>query len=248
MSEKKILIVDDEPCFIDVLTARLASKGFSVCSARNGEEAIAKAKSEKPLVIIMDVMMPMTSGFEAIQKIRQDPETKKIPAIIFSAKAGMKDFFEDIPGVEFLHKPFDFQLLVGRVEALVGGIQQRASQPKCVVLAGVEDLLVSKIRSFLSGLNFNVFTALNEANTVQLTKNIHPDMVFCQFWEDEHILNSGEIAQQILANASVSATPFYVFCKESLSLEAMKHFQPDQIVTYKESSDLLSKIQVLVGK
>ena len=117
---KKILVVDDEPFFVEVLTTRLVASGFDVCSARNGEEAFTMAKREKPLLIIMDVMMPQTSGFEAMQKIRQCRETQKIPAIIFSGKAGMKDFFEDIPDVDFLHKPFDFKLLLDRVEALIG--------------------------------------------------------------------------------------------------------------------------------
>ena len=248
MSGKKVLVVDDEPFFVEVLTTRLKAEGFEVCSARNGEEAILKAKSEKPLVIIMDVMMPMTSGCEAMPRIRQDPGTNNIPAIIFSGKAGMKDFFSDMPGVEFMHKPFDFKVLISRVQALVGGAQQRANQPKCIVLAGVEDLLVSKIRTFLSALNLQVFTALNEANAVQLIKNVHPAMILCQFWEDAHIFDPHEIVLQIAPHASISGTPFYVYCKESLSLEAMKHFKTDQIVTFKETSDLLRKVESLVRK
>jgi len=248
MAGKKILVVDDEPFFVEVLTTRLVAEGFEVCSAHNGEEAILKARIEKPLVIIMDVMMPTTSGFEAMQRIRQDPGTKHIPAIIFSGKAGMKDFFSDMPGVEFMHKPFDFKILVSRVHTLVGDIQQRAQKAKCVVLAGVEDLLVSKIRTFLATLHVEVFTALNEGNAVQLVKSMHPAMVLCQFWEDEHIFSPREIAHQISLQSSVAETPFYVYCKESLSLEAMKCFKPDHIVTFKETSDLLRKVEGLVKK
>jgi CheY-like chemotaxis protein len=248
MSGKKVLVVDDEPFFVEVLTTRLQAEGFQVSSAKNGEEAVAKAKSEKPLVIVMDVMMPMTSGFEAMQKIRQDPATKNIPAIIFSGKAGMKAFFEEMSGVEFMHKPFDFKILISRVQALAGAAQARADQPKCIVLAGVEDALVAKIRTFLIGLNLQVFTALNEANAVQLIRNVRPAFALCQFWEDAHIFNPVEIAQQIASHSSVSGTPFYIFCKEALSLEAMKHFKPEQIVGFKETSDLLRKVEALLRK
>ena len=123
MLEKKILVVDDEPDIIEILSIRLRTAGFEVSSAKNGEEAVAKAKSEKPLVIIMDVMMPVMSGFEALQKIRQDPGTKNIPVIVLSSKGGMKDFFADMHGVEFMQKPFDFEVLMSRIEALVGGVQ-----------------------------------------------------------------------------------------------------------------------------
>ena len=248
MLEKKILVVDDEPDIIEILSIRLRTAGFEVSSAKNGEEAVAKAKSEKPLVIIMDVMMPVMSGFEALQKIRQDPGTKNIPVIVLSSKGGMKDFFADMHGVEFMQKPFDFEVLMSRIEALVGGVQARAKQLKRIVLAGVEDLLVSKVRSFLGGLHFEVFTALNEANAVLLIKNMRPVAVFCQFWEDEHIFSPREISQQVLQHVSVSETPFYVFCKESLSLEAMKSFKPDRIVTFKETSDLLRKVEGLIRK
>jgi CheY-like chemotaxis protein len=248
MLGKKILVVDDDPCIVELLTDRFESEGFEVCSARNGEEAFAKAKSEKPLVIIMDVMMPIMSGFEAMQKIRLDPETKNIPAIIFSGKASMKDFFSGMLGVDFIHKPFDFKILVSRVEVLSGRAQQRANQPKCVVLAGVEDLLVSRIGNLLKAHHFEVFTALNEANAVQLIKSLHPAIILCQLWEDETILDPRKIAQELLPQPTLVSIPFYVYCKEALSLEAMKHFKTDKIVTYKESSDLLRAVEGLVKK
>jgi CheY-like chemotaxis protein len=248
MSEKKILVVDDDPCVVEVLTTRLKLEGFEVCSAHNGEEAVAKAKNEKPLVIIMDVMMPIMSGYEAMQKIRHDPGTKNIPAIIFSEKAGMKDFFADMPSVDFIHKPFDFKILISCVKAFVGGAQQRANQPKRVVLAGVEDLLVSRIRNLLRALHFEVFTALNEANAVQLIKGMHPAIILYQLWEDETILDPRKIAHELLPQPALASIPFYVYCKEALSLEAMKHFKTDKIVTYKESSDLLRAVEGLVKK
>lgn len=245
MKRKKILVADDEPFFVEVLTTRLTAAGFDVCSARDGEEAIALAKKEKPLLIIMDVMMPRTSGFEAIQKIRQDPGTQKIPAIMFSGKAGMKDFFEGTSGVEFMQKPFDVKLLIGRIEALIGSPLRDARQPKHAILVGVEDLLVNKIRDLLVKSNFQVLIVLNENEAVTLSEKFHPDLILCQFWEDEGILNPRKIASEILLRPAISSTPFYVYCKDSLSLEAMKHFKMERIITYKESSDLLRKLEAL---
>lgn len=244
--KKKILVVDDEPFFVEVLTTRLTAAGFEICSAQDGDEAFAMAKKEKPLLIIMDVMMPRTSGFEAMQKIRQDPGTKKIPAIIFSGKSGMKDFFEGISDVEFLHKPFDVKLLIGRIEALIGSPRHGEGQPKHAVLAGVEEPLMNKIRDFLMGHNFQALIVLSEQEAVTFSEKFHPDLVLCQFWEDENILDPRKIAQQLLLKHLTTKIPFFVYCKDALSLEAMKYFEPDHIVTYKETSDLLRKLEILV--
>jgi len=245
MKKKKILVADDEPFFVELLTTRLTAAGFDVCSAKNGDEAFSITKREKPLLIVMDVMMPKTSGFEAMQKIRQDPETRKIPAIIFSGKAGMKDFFESIPNVEFVHKPFDIKLLIARIEALIGSPLRSEGPAKHAILIGVEELLVNKIRDFLMAHNFQVLIVLNEDEAVTLSEKFRPQMILCQFWEDENLLDPRKIAQRLLAMPEISGTPFFVYCKETLSLEAMKYFQVENIISYKENSDLLRKLESL---
>jgi len=243
MPGKKILIADDDPSILELLTTRLNASGFEVCSARNGEEALAKVRSEKPLLIIMDVMMPRTSGYEAMQKIRQDPATQNIPAIVFSAKGGMKDFFLDMSNVEFMRKPFDLTSLVDRVNALLGISHGATARPKHVILAGVEDLVVNKIKDLLLRHNFQVLVVLNEAEAVTLSKKFQPDMIFCQLWEDDKILDPCKISQELLLDPTVSKTPFYVYCKEALGLQAMKNFKQERIITYREGSDLLKKLE-----
>ncbi len=245
---KKILIVDDDPSIVSLLNTRFTSEGYDVSSASTGEEAIAKVSSEKPLAIIMDVMMPQTSGYEAMQKIRQNPESKNIPAIIFSGKGSMKDFFADMAGVEFMRKPLDFKALIDRVDALVGGGEKRVNPLKRVVLGGVEDFLVAKIEALLKSQHFDVLIALHEKDAVQLIQSSRPTMVLCQFWEDEAVLDPRKIAQELLQQPALATIPFYVYCKNALSVEAMKHFKTDRIVTYKESSDLLLALEVLVKK
>ena len=81
---------------------------------------MAKVKSEKPNLIIMDVLMPKMTGFEAMKKIRENPESRGIPAIVISARGSMKDYFNDITGVEFLPKPYEPKDLVHRIELLLG--------------------------------------------------------------------------------------------------------------------------------
>ena len=243
---KKILVVDDDPLIVQLLAPKLNAAGFEVCSALNGEEALARARHEKPHLIIMDVLMPLMSGYEAMQILRQDPETRDIPAIIISSRGGMKDFFEGIGNIEFLPKPLESKALISRIEVLIGGVQPAVAAPRHVVLAGVEDLLVNKLRDLLKKFGFQVLTALHEDDAIRLVKSSHPETVLCQFWEDPNIFDPIKIAQGVRVSPDVAQTPFYVYCKEPLTMEAMKYFNAEQILAYKESSELLRKLEALL--
>ncbi|MCX7905383.1 MAG: response regulator [Elusimicrobiales bacterium] len=81
---KKVLVVDDNPVMIEIV--KMALEGdFIVISASDGKEGIEMAKSQKPDVIIMDVMMPNISGIEMLRLLLSDDDTKNIPVIVFTA-------------------------------------------------------------------------------------------------------------------------------------------------------------------
>ena len=118
----QILIVDDSPTEIHVLTAILEKLGHSVATASNGEEGIAQAKALKPDLIQMDVVMPGMNGFQATRQISKDEETANIPIIIVTTKDqetdrvwGMRQGAKD-----YLTKPVDEATLTEKVAALLG--------------------------------------------------------------------------------------------------------------------------------
>jgi len=84
MDRKKILVVDDNPVMVEIVKMALESD-YDVVSANDGLEGINLAKTEKPDVIIMDVMMPNVSGIELLRMLVSDDETKDIPVIVFTA-------------------------------------------------------------------------------------------------------------------------------------------------------------------
>lgn len=91
MAINKILIVDDSPTERFFLSDLLTKKGFQVRIAESGEEALAKAKEEKPDLILMDVVMPGLNGFQATRAISKDEETKNIPVIMCTTKGQETD-------------------------------------------------------------------------------------------------------------------------------------------------------------
>lgn len=83
---KRVLIVDDSPTEMHILTEILQKNGFTVLTATNGADGVAAAKKEKPDLVLMDVVMPGLNGFQATRQISKDPETAHIPVIIVTTK------------------------------------------------------------------------------------------------------------------------------------------------------------------
>jgi twitching motility two-component system response regulator PilH len=116
-----ILIVDDSPTETHVLTSMLEKNGFSVSTAASGEEGIEKAKSEKPDLILMDVVMPGMNGFQAARQISSEPETQAIPIIIVSTKDQETDKMWGLRqgAKDYVTKPANEKELIGKINALL---------------------------------------------------------------------------------------------------------------------------------
>lgn len=120
-SEKKILIVDDEPFILKSLTFVLRKEGFRVDSATNGMEAKDKIQQEKPDIVFLDIMMPKMNGLEVCQWLRQDPVLKDIYVIILTAKGQEADREKGlkIGADEYMTKPFSPSYVVKRIKELL---------------------------------------------------------------------------------------------------------------------------------
>ena len=120
MPIKNILVVDDSPTDRQFLSELLAKHGFKVSTAENADEALAKAKQLKPDLVLMDVVMPGQSGFQATRALSKDEATKQIPVIICSSKSqetdrawGMKQGARD-----YIVKPVKGPELLAKISAL----------------------------------------------------------------------------------------------------------------------------------
>jgi twitching motility two-component system response regulator PilH len=87
----KILITEDDPLMSRVYQKIFTFEGYEVITAANGEEGLEKARTEKPTLILLDIMMPKMNGLQVLEKLKIDPETKKIPVIMLTNLAGQQD-------------------------------------------------------------------------------------------------------------------------------------------------------------
>ena len=116
----RILVVDDVEANVRLLEAKLAAEYYEVLTASDGPTALAMAASEKPDVVLLDVMMPGMDGFQVCRRLKDDPETRHIPVVLVTALDGRADRVTGLEAGadEFLTKPIDDVLLFARVRSL----------------------------------------------------------------------------------------------------------------------------------
>jgi CheY-like chemotaxis protein len=115
-----ILVVDDDPEIVALLTTRLGHRGYRVTSAGDGHRAIELARRERPAIIILDVMMPGKSGWEVAKDLKHDPVTKDIKIVMLSAMGKTNELTAAINGADAsLDKPFEFEELERIIKTLL---------------------------------------------------------------------------------------------------------------------------------
>lgn len=119
--QPNVLIVEDEPPLVELLSYNLEKAGFQIHIARDGEEALLAVEERKPDLILLDWMLPYVSGIEICRRIRRNPETRNVPIIILTARGEENDRIRGLEAGadDYVVKPFSPSELVARVRAVL---------------------------------------------------------------------------------------------------------------------------------
>ena len=125
--EAKVLVVDDEPNIVELLTMSLRYAGFEVASAANGRDAVREAQSFRPDLVVLDVMLPDLDGFDVLRRLRG--EGARTPVIYLTARDATEDKITGltIGADDYVTKPFSLEELIARVRVVVRRIKGEAS-------------------------------------------------------------------------------------------------------------------------
>jgi DNA-binding response OmpR family regulator len=124
----KLLVVEDDPAARRLVSYALEQEGYEVLTASNGLEGLTKAQTERPELLVLDVMLPGLDGFEVCHKLRSDPQTAGVLVLMLSAKAQESDKNTGLKmgADDYLAKPADPLEVAARVRSL---LQQKAADP-----------------------------------------------------------------------------------------------------------------------
>lgn len=120
--KRSVLLVDDEPGIVMMVSKRLEVAGYAVTVAMDGEEALEKAQGGSHDLIVLDIMLPKVNGYEVCRRLKREERFKKVPIILFTAKTLERD---EKLGIEsgadaYIRKPYKAQELLDQIFALLG--------------------------------------------------------------------------------------------------------------------------------
>ena len=122
MAAKRILLADDEEDIKTVVTMFLESQGYEVLTAFDGLDALEKTRTEKPDLILLDIMMPVLDGYEVCKRLKEDATTGNIPILILSAAAHVESVDRGLKAGarDYIVKPFEPEKLLEKIEQVIG--------------------------------------------------------------------------------------------------------------------------------
>jgi len=131
--KKKILIIEDEPPMLQILTDRLISSGFDIIQARDGEEGLQLALQNHPDLILLDILMPKMNGTATINKLREDAWGKSVPVIMLTnvspdTDAALNEIVKNKPAYYFVKSDIELDTLVEKIKEILAAPQQPESK------------------------------------------------------------------------------------------------------------------------
>ena len=119
--DKKILVVDDEPDILKVVTFRVKKMEYEVVTATNGQEALDLIQKEEPDLILLDIRLPVMNGYEVCQRVKTNEKLKHIPIIFLTASSASKiaEKVKEFNADDYLIKPFDFEELLKKIKNFI---------------------------------------------------------------------------------------------------------------------------------
>jgi len=151
----KILIVDDETNILEIVEAYLITQNYQVFRAMDGEEALCKAKTIVPDLIVLDLMLPDISGLEVCQKIR---ESSNVPIIMLTAKTAEQDILKGLQlgADDYMTKPFSPKELVARVETVLRRARSEPQEEKLSFEGGLLEIYPDRKQVLKKGVEVDL--------------------------------------------------------------------------------------------
>ncbi len=249
----RILVVDDDPNICDMLKRGMPQ--YEWIRASNGAEGLNRYRDANPDLMITDTLMPEMSGHQLVEQIRLESK-ERMPILVISAKPSMAQFFEHSEISGFISKPLDLGVIRDRIHQLLpagsedeatagdtpGTFSAEEKSRPTFILAGVDEYILKKVRIYLDSVGFEVLLAHDEAEAIEMGRKHPSARLMIQFWEEFSKFDAPKIVESLPQSKNL----IYFFCKESVCLEAMRYIPVKRIVGFKESSDLLSKMDDLL--
>jgi diguanylate cyclase (GGDEF)-like protein/PAS domain S-box-containing protein len=207
-----VLVVEDDLPTSEILTIHLTKAGYRVVHAYDGVEAIAKAKEEHPFVITLDVMLPKKDGWEVLQSLKADTETKDIPVIIHSI-IDNRDLAYTLGAADYLLKPVDKNVLLDKLKEF-SFFAKRHELPASVLLISDDCETQDRVCSIATDNGFLFRCARGREEGRELSAAARPHIIIVDLGT-----HGFDIIRGLKGDAATAGIPIFALTNRNLSVE-----------------------------
>ena len=181
MAKKKILVIDDMPNVVTMVKARLEASGYEVIAALDGQQGLTYAYSEKPDLIILDIVMPAGGGYSVYTRLKMSPKTRSVPVIFLTAKDRPEDVARayHLGAQYFIQKPYKPQMLLGTVKKVLESSappEQPRGLQKRILVIGKEREIAEFVKLVDMGYEVTIVSSIKEGSDEAGKEK--PDVIF----------------------------------------------------------------------
>ncbi|MBI5678265.1 MAG: diguanylate cyclase, partial [Planctomycetes bacterium] len=245
-----VLVVEDDIPTVEILTIHLTQAGYRIAHAYDGEEAILKAKELKPFVITLDIMLPKKDGWEVLQSLKANPDTRDIPVIIHSIIEN-KELAFALGATDYMVKPVDKSILLEKLTEL-SLLTKKARYPINILVVTNDNTIRNNLYNILQNEGFVMQSASDTEGAFNLALTTKPNLMIV----DLNIPKGGfKIINEYRENPALRDIPIFAITSTNLSpderLEVVGQIEmvlcKDAIIS-KEIVNHLRNIEVLYPK
>jgi two-component system cell cycle response regulator len=271
----QILVVDDVVANIKLLEAKLASEYYDVITAKDGFEALAKAKEHKPDLVLLDVMMPGMDGFETCKKIKEDNELSHIPVVMVTALSEKADRLKGLEAGadDFLTKPINDMALFARVKSLIRIkmlLDELRLRDKTSLQMGIQPAAANAFISDVSGAKVmivddddvqgkQIIAKLKETYNVEWITDPEQAIAKAQAGDFDAILISTmlsgtdglRLASQIKSQEELRTVPLLVFVDEddkAIMFKALEMGINDYLTVPVDKNEMIARVRMQIRR
>ncbi len=210
-----VLVAEDDRPTSEIFTINLVNSGYSVAHAYDGIETVEKAKSLKPFAILLDIMLPRKDGWEVLNDLKSDKDTKNIPVIITSI-IDNKDLGFALGATDYLIKPIDRETLIHTLSQFTLTSKRKKRQVN-ILLVDDDPVVHKMIEKLLLEEGFNLVHAYNGEEGLKMAIELKPDLILLDLIMPD--IDGFEVAENIKKHPVSAQIPIFIITSKDLTVE-----------------------------
>lgn len=209
---QNILVVDDEMNIIRVMRHILEAEGYTVLEAQSGEEALRRARVDRPDLILLDVLLPDIDGFEVLERLRSDPALSDIPVVILSILEAKEESFR-LGAQDYCTKPIDRARLLETVQGLLGDVSQEVR----ILVVDDDPNILTALSQMLGSRGYKVIGAKDGLEALVRARDDIPSLIVLDLYMPE--MDGFEVIRRLRGWEETAHIPILVLTASDVALD-----------------------------